>query len=168
MEIDRFLGWLLFVSIPAAAWAFFGVSKHLGDPGFRFFVRLVTSGIGLITGAFLLLAVLTESSCTRHASLPSPDRRRIAVVDFAGQGALGDDYATVSVHASWSPLSVEAYHGGGGWDFTNETLKYPEVHWIDNSRLSIRFWGAPLSANGWGCDKQRIADIEIVCDEPPR
>jgi hypothetical protein len=109
--------------------------------GRRMAVRLISS-LSMIMGIPVLLgAVIVESTCVKRSpAIISPDGKHIAFSETLGQGALGDDYAIVRVRRSWSLYSENVYNGLGAWDFEHKRQRNPEVQWLDNSTLLIRYF----------------------------
>lgn len=85
-----------------------------------------------MSAVLALLVSVASVGCSRYA-LPiySPDGRYLAVRTYALQGALGDDYATVSVLPLWRPWATGVYSGLGSWNFAEKKPDDPEVAgWI--------------------------------------
>ena len=94
--------------------------------------------------------------------LYSPDRRHVAIIIYALQLALGDDYATVRVRRCWVPWATVAYSGPAGWDFKNNKPGDPEVRWLDSVHLLIRYHDYRNGTGGSVCRSQ-IGAIGIIC-----
>ena len=95
----------------------------------------------------------------------------MAIVRVVGQGALGDDYARVNIRSRFSPFA-QAYSGLGGWDFRNGRLESPELRWVEESVLQIRFSDDRTGKEGRGgppvCEGQ-VGGVRIlgINDAPP-
>jgi hypothetical protein len=172
MDISEFLPFLKLLLIPVAGWTIFRVAKRVRRRWLRLPIKMAASAVLVIGAAFLLLLVLFEAACTKHVpAIKSPDGRYVAVLSFAVQGALGDDYANVSVRAWWSPYAESIYSGVGSWDFKNNKAYDPEVRWLDRSHLLIRYRDDRTGNEGRGgpavC-RGRIGGVEIVCQHVPQ
>lgn len=122
--------------------------------------------MGILGCALVLLLLLVQGACAQHASITSPDGKYVAVVTYALQGALGDDYADVNIRRWWNPHAENVYSGLGSWDFKNAEPFDPEVRWLDGSRLLITYRDDRTGKEGRGgpavC-RTRIGAVEIVC-----
>lgn len=104
----------------------------------------------------VLLMLMIQAGCSKSAPpILSPDGRHVAILHFALQGALADDYAIVDLRARWMPWPENVYRGLGSWDFKHDKPFDPEVRWIDNSHLSIRFLDDVPARKG-GAARQRV------------
>jgi hypothetical protein len=161
--------WYLALAVFVAG-LIFCVRKLIKDRWVRDLVATITL---IVTGTLVLLAFAITAACTKRAPLMySPDQRHIALLNYAFQGALGDDYANVDVRSRWSLFPRNAYRGLGYWDFKNGKPLYPEVRWLDNTHLSIRFWDDRTGKEGRGAPAtcvSRVGDIQVVCEHlwPP-
>ena len=89
----------------------------------------------------LMLLMLVQVACSKNAPLlHSPDGKHIVITSYALQGALGSDYANVTLRRNWIPFAETAYQGTGHWDFSHNKPGYPEVRWLDDSHLSIKYY----------------------------
>ncbi len=76
-------------------------------------VGLVTSPVLFLATTFLLLSM----GCERHSQLiGSPDGEHVARILVTLGSAMDQDYSTVIVRRSWSPLWTNAYFGLGFFD----------------------------------------------------
>ena len=145
----------------------FRFSSHIKVVWIRWSVKTLASVLLFPAGALFLLMCLAQSACTRRASpIYSPDGKHIALLRFAMQGALGDDYGIVYVRRSWLPFADKVYSGLGYSDLGLRP-PMPEVRWLDNSRLLIRFWDDREKGDGRGgppiC-KTSAGTVRVVCE----
>jgi hypothetical protein len=139
MDISEILFFWKFLTAPIVAWAIFRLVKRLRPAWLRITIRAGAS----ILLACSLLAILflagAEAACSRRAPpLTSPDGRHTALRRYAMQGALGADFAIVSIRRPWIPWATIVYRAEGAWDFTNEKAADPELRWLDPTHLSVR------------------------------
>jgi hypothetical protein len=163
-----FIGVILKFALPAM-FAFLGfiLARRIRGKRKRIVLRLLSSILAIAGIPLLIGAVILESTCTRRPqAIVSPDGKHIVFNDFVAQGALGDDYATVRVRRAWSPFSETVYSGLGSWDFKENRQTNPEVRWIDNSTLLIRYYDDRRGSEGRGgpalCEN-RSGRIRIQC-----
>jgi hypothetical protein len=158
MVVSEFLPFVNLLLFAAVGWTIFWLSKRIHSSWLRIPIRAIASTVGFLGAAVLVMLSVFEPSCTKHASpIKSPDGRHVAVLSFAMQGALGDDYANVGVRPWWSPRAQNVYKGVGAWDFEKGQPFDPEVHWLDSRHLLIRYGiGLPVC-------RSRLGEIEIVC-----
>jgi hypothetical protein len=163
------------------AWRFFGfalppflvglglkLSSHMKTGWLRIFGKVAMSVLLIPTCLVFLFLCLTESGCNKRVpQIYSPDRKHIGLLQFLFQGALGDDYAIVHVRRSWWPFAHRVYMGLGTWDFEHNRPDGPEVKWLDNSRLLVRYWDDRTSTDGRGgpaiCEKT-AGTVDIICE----
>ena len=111
-------------------------------------------------GLYALL-LLTQTGCAKHARIDSPDGKYALDVSYAGQGALGADYANVVLRSRSSDFELRIFHGEAQWDFNKDVLAWPQIKWIDNSHIAIGpFYGEAT------CEV-RAENIQITCEPPP-
>jgi hypothetical protein len=141
--------------------------KYLQRRWLRWATKSVATFGALICTAFFGLLILGEVGCTKHTAIYSPTGEHVAVVTFLGQGALGDDYAVVRARPRWRPYAVIVYQGLGGWDFKKNVLDNPEIRWLDESHLLIRYFDDRTGNEGRGgraiC-RDHLDEIEIRCE----
>lgn len=170
MDISLFWRILKYVILPAlVAWASFRAVRRLRHKRLRRAVKTGASAVAGFSALFLLLLMIAEVACTKYSPrLYSPDRKHVASLSYALQGALGDDYATVLVRTSWSPFATSAYNGLGSWDFKQDKPSSPEVRWLGDSRLLIRYYddrtGKEGRSNPANCRSQ-VGNIQVVCEK---
>jgi hypothetical protein len=144
----------------------FVLTKRMHSRGLRLSIRIASSFILVLGIPLLLGSIFIELSCSK-TSLPiiSPDGKYLAFSKLIAQGALGDDYATVRVRRSWIPFSTIVYTGLGFWDFKQNKQSSPEVMWINNTTLLIRYYDDRKSHEGRGATscKNTFEGIQIKC-----
>jgi hypothetical protein len=84
-------------------------------------------------------------------SLKSPGGHFTARLQFGDGGAISQDFASVSVRRSWSPIAEEVYTG---------TIE-PQIRWLDERTLEIRY---PLQLDKTSCGGSWMG-VKIVCQE---
>jgi hypothetical protein len=172
MDISEVVSLSRFLLLPAASWVVFRRAKRVGVWWLRLSLKTLSS-IGLLVGSALALLVLTASilSAMRVAPLYSPDRRHIAVLTYALQGAFGDDYAMVGVRPYWRPWTTQVYSGLGNWNFEGGKPRDPEVRWLDSGHLLIRYSDERKGDEGRGgpalCVEQ-AGKVQIICQSASR
>jgi hypothetical protein len=89
----------------------------------------------------------------------------VASVKFVMQGALGDDYAIVRIRESWNLISKTVYQGLGAPNLNTKAAEHPEVNWLNNSTLQIRYYDDRKGLEGKGTANCRKAagEIQIKC-----
>jgi hypothetical protein len=156
----------------AASWIVIRVVQRIRVRWLRLSLKMLSSVLLLASGAVVFLVTLTSVGCSKSADpLYSPDRRHVAVLRYALQGALGDDYATVNVRASWRPWATTVYRGLGAWDFKADKPLTPEVRWLDSAHLLIRYWDDRSSNKGRGGPAQCVSQagtVRVVCEAARR
>jgi hypothetical protein len=161
-EVVRF--WKLFLPL-SAIWMIFRTARRIRFRWLRVSIRAVASSVLVCGLLFVCLLFMFELGCSKHPpSIYSPDGSRLAVLSYILQGALGDDYATVSVRSRWVPWAQPVYHGVGAWDFKQNRPADPEVRWVDRSHLLIR--SLFLRREYTAC-LDRIGDIHVICEALP-
>jgi hypothetical protein len=154
------------------AGAFFRLARQLRRRPMRIAARLSASVALVFSATVLLLLLLAEVACTKYARPSySPDRKHVATISYALQGALGDDYAIVLVRSSWYPFADRVYDGLGNWDFKREKPDSPEVQWLDDSRLLIRYRDDRSGTEGRGgpaACRNQVGKIRILCENLSR
>jgi hypothetical protein len=90
-DLWRFLG---FASLPLFLVLGFYLLRRTQSARKRTASRLAISSLLLPAGLLFLLLCVAEVGCTKRAAPSySPDGKHVAILRFALQGALGDDYA---------------------------------------------------------------------------
>jgi hypothetical protein len=158
MDVSVLLPFVNLLLFTAGASAIFRLSKRVHSSWLRIPIKATASILGVMAAGTLLMLLLFEASCTRHATpIKSPDGRYVAVIDYALQGALGDDYANVGIRRRFSPRAQNVYHGVGAWDFKKARPFDPEVRWLDSEHLLIRYrMGLPEC-------RSQLDQVEIIC-----
>lgn len=163
-DLWKFLG---FASVPFLLVLGFWFFRHRHPSWVRLSGNVALSVLLLPTGLFFLLLCLVELGCTKRVPpIYSPDRKHLVLLQFGLQGALGDDYGDVYLRRAWRPFGDRIYEGLGGWDFTHRRPFTPEVRWLDNSHLLIRYMDDRKPNDGRGgpamC-KSGSGAVQIVC-----
>jgi hypothetical protein len=117
---------------------------------------LLTTPVAFVVTLFLVLA----QGCERHSPLiGSPDGKHVARVLINVGSAMDQDYSTVIMRRSWSPVWRDVYFGLGFYGEIGPIQ--PQVKWLDNSHLLIR---RPESA-GYPLDcAAKVQEIVITCE----
>jgi len=124
--------------------------------------HLVIQIVGRITSPVLFLAtifLLLGVGCERHSQLiGSPDGQHVARVLVTVGSAVDQDYSTVIVRRSWSPVWTKAYFGIGLFDGRGSIE--PLVKWLDDTHLLIKY----PETNGYPLDcATKVGNIAITC-----
>ena len=145
--------------------AVFVTAKRLTRRWLRWRVR-GGAGVGMaLTVLSLALFVVGDYSCTARAPLAySADCKHVAVLTWGLQGALGSDIATVKVRHRYSPFAKTVYSGSGWSDSPDLHDTNPQVRWIDNKHLIIRYYEFPGYEQV--CAPHALG-IEVVCEHLP-
>ena len=164
MDISEILSLAKFFVPAIAACVIFLVAMRVRPQWLRLSIKFFATTL-FGCGALLVFGLLVvQASCTRRPPpLYSPDQRHLAIISYALQGALGDDYATVRVRRRWIPWATVAYNGPSGWDFKNNKPGDPEVRWLDSVHLLIRYYDYRNGRGGSVCRSQ-IGAVRIICD----
>jgi hypothetical protein len=157
---------IVFLIAFAMAGAFL-LGRRVTNKVVRIPVRVTASAGMLCSSLLLALLIFDLYSCTgRVPAIYSPDGKHVAIVTYGLQGALGLDIAAVSVRSRWSPHARSVYTGAGDWGAPFGRRNDPEVRWIDNDHLMIRYRDY---GRGYQQDcQQRVGDIQITCVRLPR
>lgn len=113
----------------------FWLARRVSSGWVRIPARVLAAGTTTVSLVLLLLlAALGQDCSVRAPALWSPDGEHVALLWWGTQGALGPDGAKVSVRprGGWTAKLV---FRGAGW-----AGSAPEVRWLDNTRLEIRYW----------------------------
>lgn len=156
---DRYFKVVGLAQLPAiavVAWVLFHFAKYIHSRWLRITARAATSLFLAIASALLMFLAFVQLSCSKHSQFYSPDRKRVMVISYIGQGALGIDYASIFIRPRWNLFAKRVFHGEAQWDFQLHKLASPEFRWLDNSHLVIGYDGEAV------CE-DRAYDIEITC-----
>lgn len=153
----------LIAAVPAIAiWR----CKFLEPPSYAALLRCVWAVIAVPAVGLFLLVCLSTPGCTRRPpSIYSPDGKHLAIVEFLEAGVFDDDYVTVSLRRSWWPFATVVYSGSGGYD-ANPAQSSPEVRWIDDSHLLVRY--APSDRGPKRPCVDLKGDVQVVCKSVTR
>jgi len=157
--------WPFAILAAALAAVIFFARRFIKPRGLRLSIVSIYT---ILTALVVLIDLAIIEACTKRAPLIlSPDHRHVALLSFAFQGALDDDYAVVAIRSRRSPFARNAFNGLGFWDFKNGKPEYPEVRWLDNSHLSIRYYDDRTGKEGRGAPAtcfSQVGDIQVVCE----
>lgn len=128
----------------------------------RTWLRVVARGasgvlFGLAAISFVLLCIFQTACTERLKPIYSPDGQHMALIRVSMQGAVGRDSASVTLRRSWRPLGVNVWVG-------ILIAARPQVRWLDNSRLLIRYEHEPGHTV---CDAGGTGEIEVICEQVP-
>jgi hypothetical protein len=166
-EIWRILKWIVLPGIIAGT--FLRLARQIRRRSMRIAIRISSSVALAFSATVLLFLLVAEVGCTKYARPNySPDGKHVATIAYALQDALGADYATVLVRHSWYPFADHAYDGIGSWDFNHEKAASPEVRWLDDSRLLIRYFDDHTGTDGRATCRNQIGKIRILCENLSR
>ena len=162
MDISEIWRVLAFVIVPPVAiWGIYRACCRIKTPALRSAGRVISFLLAILSTLLACLLLFGEWACTaRVPAKASPDGKHIALESWGLQGATGADLATVQVRSRWSPVAKLVYSGPG----SSVREVDPEVRWIDNTHLLIRY-------NKWDgyehtC-KTSVESIDIVCEVVP-
>jgi hypothetical protein len=169
MDISEALSLAKFFLPLLASWVIFRFAKRIQVRWLRLSVRTFSSVFVTASAVLVLVVSVAWVGCTERASpIYSPDRRHLAVMTYALQGALGDDYANVDVRSRWIPWATNVYSGLGSWDFKRNTPGDPEVRWLDSAHLLIRYYDDRTGNEGRGGPPakclSRAGEVQVVCE----
>jgi hypothetical protein len=170
MDIDQVWMILKLIVLPALmAATVFGLARKLRRRSMRIATRMGASVAAVLSAGVLLFLLLGEVACTKYTRPSySPDGKHVATISYVLQGALGADYAIVLVRHSWYPFADHAYDGIGSWDFKHEKPGSPEVRWLDDSRLLIRYFDDRTDTEGRAICRNQVGKIRILCENLSR
>jgi hypothetical protein len=158
MDISEALSVFKFFLPVAASWIVFRLAKRVRWRWLRLSIKAASSALFVAGAVVLILVLIASVGCSRHAPpIYSPDRRHVAVLTYALQGALGDDYANVAVRSRWNPWATNVYTGLGSWDFKKNTPRDPEVRSLDSAHLLIGYYDDRTGKEGRG------GAVQVVC-----
>lgn len=150
--------------IPAAFIAGFVLAKGISRKWLRWPLRGATFLSAGLTSLLLLFMIFGEYACTARAPATwSPDGKYAVVLRWSLQGALGADIATVDVRRRFSPFPKSVYVGPGVSPNAVEGIE-PEIRWIGNKRLLVRYYDFPGYVQR--CNS-RVFDVEVICQHSP-
>jgi hypothetical protein len=171
MDVSQFIPFLNLLLVSGFAWMTFRFAKSVKRRWLRIPIRAVTCSVGVMGATFVVLLLLFDAACTRRAApITAPDGQHVAVLTYALQGALGDDYANVGIRASWSPRAESVYSGLGHWNFKEGQPFDPQVSWLDSTHLLISYLDDRTGSEGTGgppACKSKIDGVEINCRRLP-
>ena len=166
MDISDLPFYVVVLLVLSAFLFFFFFAKRLSTRWLRWPVR---GGMGtgtFLTTSLLLLSILGEFDCTARApAIFSSDGKHVAVQRWGLQGALGADFATVKVRHRYSPFFQKVYSGPGYPPGPFSPDRDPQVRWLDNRHLLIRYhdWGYEYDQS---C-APRASGVDIICETLP-
>jgi hypothetical protein len=168
MDISQVVGFSKFLLTVAVSWAILRIARPIRHRWLRISIRTIVSLLFVCSVILVFFLLIVQAGCTKSAPpIYAPDGRHVAILHYALQGALGDDYAIVDLRRRWTPWAENVYRGLGAWDFKHERASEPEVRWIDSSHLLIRFVDDRIGNEGRGgratCLSQAGA-VQIVCE----
>jgi hypothetical protein len=171
MDISQAMPFLTALAIGVAGWTIFHFASRFRRRFTRLFVKTLAAGLLITVVVAFLFLLLIDIMFGKHAPpIYSPDGRYVAVVTYALQGALGDDYAVVGLRPWWRPYTETVYSGLGNWDFKKNAPSDPEVQWLDATHLLIRYYDNRKENEGRGepaiCPS-RLDRVEIPCERAP-
>jgi hypothetical protein len=168
MDISEAVAFSKFLLPLAVSWMIYRIAKRVRHRGLRISIKTIVSVFFGCSAVLVLLLLLVQAGCSRRVPpIYSPDGRHVALLRYALQGALGDDYATVDLRSRWIPWAETVYSGVGSWDFKNTKPLDPEVRWLDGAHLLIRYYDNGSGEEGRGAPvtcKNRIGDVQIICE----
>ncbi|MEP7366266.1 MAG: hypothetical protein ABI972_23660 [Acidobacteriota bacterium] len=164
MDISEVWPFATLAALAVMGWIAFRAGRRLRSRWLRVPVRIAGS-VSSVAGLCLLvfLSVLDLNCTVRTPAVPSPDGMHVALRSYAEQGALGADYASISLRRTWYPRADEVFFGAGWVDRSGKNHD-PAVRWLDSSHLEIRHIDAGVRENRCG---QRVDGVEIVCVKVP-
>ena len=165
MDISEVLAYSELLVPVAASWMVFRLAGRIRFQLLRASIRVLAS-VALAAGMVLIFGLsVIELGCSKQgSSIYSRDGQHLAILSYTLQGALGDDYATVSVRSRWIPRAQTVYNGVGVWDFKQHRPADPEVRWLDGSHLLIR--SHYLQREHTTC-LNRIGEVRVNCESLP-
>ena len=161
MDVSETGPYLAALVAPVAVWAGYRLVKLIPWRWLRI-LGWIGLGWGTFAGGLAVVALLiVETACRIHtAPTWSPSGRHVAILTFYAQGALGADYADVSVRRRWRPVAEHVFTSAGDAPLRDGDRHSPEVRWLSDSRLLIRHGGRHVAPNRCG---NWIDGVEIVC-----
>lgn len=138
----------------------FRVASKIRSAWIKIPVRIVSSLLDVLTVPIFSMVCLVEALSKRNLPIYSPDGKYLLLVHFVGQGALGDDYADVSVRRAWMPIATTVHSGIGGI----YKIQYPEARWLESSDLLIRYREPQEKKGGRQVCKNNIRGLKVVCE----
>ncbi len=135
------LAFLPIISFCLLCWCGFYFGKRISLKWLQFLTRAISLGLLAIGSMVGALMIFGEFACrVRVPPIYSPDRKHVALLRYGLQGALGLDMAQVLVRPRWGLIAETAYNGPGSWAIHGDHANDPEVQWIDNSHLLVRYY----------------------------
>src|SRR5579871_3226591 len=103
MDISEKFSLVRWLMIPVASWLIFRLASHVSRSTLWVSLKSIAGVVGVLSTAFVLLLMLLDAGCSRHApSIKSPDGKYVAVVRYVLAGALGADAAIVKIRSRWN------------------------------------------------------------------
>ncbi len=155
MDVSEIWPFVKMAAVAVLGGAAFWLARRVRSGWVRILARVIAAGTTTVSLMLLALLASWEHGCSvRAPALWSADGGHVALVWWGTQGALGPDGAKVSVRprGGWTAKLV---FRGAGW-----AGSAPEVRWLDNTRLEIRYWDERVYEHRCG---QRVEGVEIVC-----
>jgi hypothetical protein len=159
MDISEIWNNLVFLAAPAVALVLIILAHRIPRKLVRIPAYAGSILLFLIAGFVLFLdgCELTTSTA-RRPGLISPDGKHVVVVRWFLPGAMGGNYAHVSIRSRFSPVATEVESGEG------DPPNTPDVRWLDNRRILISYWEkGQIKACSPG--PNRVEGIEVLCQE---
>jgi len=159
-ELWWFLAWVFILLLPVLG---IRLSRYLKNAWMRISGTIAASVLMIPASLLFLLLCVAQVGCTKRMTLPSPSGKHIALLEFALQGALGADYANIYVRESWWPVAQRVFQGFGNWS-PNPQGCSPEMRWLDDSHLLIRYW-SDMSQGGYVTCRQKVGNVQVECQD---
>jgi hypothetical protein len=165
MDISELRGFVVVLFVLSACVGVFVLAKRIGRKWLRWPLR-GTAIVGATLTLFVLaLFIFGEYACTARVPVAySPDGKHAAILTWGLQGALGMDIANVAVRYRYNPFAKNVYSGPGISPIPHSSDIDPQIRWIDNTHLLIRYHDYPeydqTCASG-------AFDVEVICEHSP-
>ncbi|MBK7930185.1 MAG: hypothetical protein IPJ98_22750 [Bryobacterales bacterium] len=155
MDVSEIWPFVTIAAVVVLGGIAFWLARRVRSGWVRIPARLLAAGTTTVSLCLLLLFASLDSACTvRGPAIWSPDGGHVALLRWDVQGAFGADAATVSVRPRDGWTSVWVFYVAGVAEMS------PEVRWLGNARLEIRYWDARVYRHRCG---ERVEGVEIVC-----
>lgn len=155
MDVSEIWPFVKLATVVVLGGVAFWVLRRVRSGWVRIPARVLAAGTTTVSLMLLVLLATLEQDCrVRAPALWSPDGEHVALLRWGVQGAVGPDVGHVGVRTR-GRFTAE-------WVFAGEGVseRAPEVRWLGNSRLEIRYWHAGVYRHRCG---QRVEGVEIVC-----